>query len=86
MATPSLANDSSFELRDCRNCARPVLGYFDLDESGDELIRCLHCDLVLTGATHLVDRDDLLDAGYTVVEARTCGNGGGCSSGGCGSR
>ena len=86
MATASISNDSAFELRDCGDCGSAVLGYFDLDASGAEVIRCLHCDLDLDGPPKLVSGDELLAAGYSVVEARTCGNGGGCSSGGCGTR
>lgn len=86
MATPALAETETFELWHCSDCKRQVLGYFDLDVDDSDILRCLHCDGRLDGTVKNVDGAELLAAGYSVVEARTCGNGGGCSTGGCGSR
>lgn len=83
MATPAL-DDARFPMARCGSCEREVITYVDLDERGEERRRCLHCDDLLTECRD-VDADDLEAAGYALIEARGCGNGGGCSSG-CGQR
>lgn len=83
MATPAL-DSVEMPLGNCPVCHRQVLAYLDGDD-GDEIRRCLECDGVLTDWRE-VAVDELEAAGYAVLEARGCGNGGGCSAGGCGAR
>jgi hypothetical protein len=85
MATPTL-DESEFLLASCATCGREVLAYVDFAEDGSEQRRCLHCDADLGVALRLAGTAELEEAGYAVTEARTCGNGGGCSAGGCGMR
>jgi len=83
MATPAL-DDVQFPLAFCRGCDRDVLAYVDLDADQREIRRCVECDERLPEWRE-VGSADLEAAGYSVLEARGCGNGGGCSSG-CGMR
>lgn len=84
MATPVL-DDTAFPLAACEPCGRDVLAYVESDrpEVG-EIRRCVHCDAIVA-EWRAADAHELEDAGYSVLEARGCGNGGGCSSG-CGTR
>jgi len=84
MATPSFS-DEEFLLGWCGNCGKEVLPYVEIDAGDREVRRCLHCDAVLDHTLHGATAVQVQEAGYQIVEARTCGNGGGCSSG-CGMR
>ncbi len=84
MATPTIG-DSEFVLGWCADCERRVLPYVELGEDGAEVYRCLHCDSATLEEMSGASAAEIEEAGYGVVEARVCGNGGGCSSG-CGSR
>jgi hypothetical protein len=55
--------------------------YVELDDD-DEIRRCLQCDQRLSDWRDATAAE-LEDAGYSLLEARGCGNGGGCSTG-CG--
>ncbi len=83
MATP-LLDDTQFPLGYCAVCAREVMTYLEADDGEVESRRCLHCDELLADWRHATS-DEIESAGYSLVEARACGNGGGCSSG-CGMR
>ena len=85
MATPSFEGDTEFLLGWCSACGKEVLPYVDIDDGHRETRRCLHCDTVLDRTLRAATAADVEDAGYAIVNARTCGNGGGCSSG-CGTR
>jgi hypothetical protein len=47
--------------------------------SDNEILRCLHCDEAIETTLRVIRSDELEAAGYAVLEASTCGNGGGCS-------
>ena len=83
MATPVL-EDVQFPLAHCLGCARDVIAYVELGEGGHEVRRCLQCDQRLT-EWHEAGADELEAAGYSLLEARSCGNGGGCGAS-CGMR
>jgi hypothetical protein len=85
MATPILG-DVEFLVGACPACAKEVLTHVDLAPDGSEMRLCLHCDGVISPtALETVAGAELEAGGYELIEARLCGNGGGCSSG-CGSR
>ena len=84
MATAALG-DTEFLLGYCKDCGRHVLTHVDLGPHDDEVRRCLHCDAIIASQMQIVSAAELEARGYSVVEARTCGNGGGCSAG-CGMR
>ena len=84
MATPAF-DDSSFLVAFCPTCDKETLTHLSLGPEDDMVRCCVHCDAPVTGELFEIDSADLEDKGYAVVEARTCGNGGGCGSG-CGSR
>jgi hypothetical protein len=84
MATPAWG-DTEFVLGYCPECAKQVLTHLDLDPGDEELRRCLHCDAIVTDGLSWATGDDLEASGYALLEARTCGNGGGCAAG-CGVR
>jgi len=84
MATPALG-DTEFLLGYCRDCEQQVLTHVDLGAHDDEVRRCLHCDAIIADRMEIVSTAELEARGYRVVEARACGNGGGCSAG-CGMR
>lgn len=81
MASPAF-DDVLFPLAHCGVCDRDVLGYLDADEVG-EVRRCLECDGLLPEWRE-ASAEELEAAGYALLEARGCGNGGGCGAGGCG--
>jgi len=84
MATPSLG-DTEFLLASCPDCAKPVLTHVvDFDEHDNEVRRCIHCDGAVADDWRAVGAAELDAYGYGLIEARGCGNGGGCSS--CGLR
>jgi hypothetical protein len=85
MATPSLG-DAQFQVACCARCDKEVLTHVvDIDIEGNEVRRCLHCDGEVTGDPRAIPASELEGYGYTLIEARSCGNGGGCSTG-CGMR
>lgn len=83
VATPVL-EDVQFPLAHCSGCGREVVTYVEIEDDA-EIRRCLHCDQRLADWRD-VTAAELEAAGYSLLEARGCGNGGGCSSGGCGVR
>ena len=83
MATPAL-DEVQFPLAHCRSCKVEVIAYVELDSDDTEVRRCLRCDERLVDWRE-VSKQELEAAGYSLLEARGCGNGGGCSSG-CGMR
>jgi hypothetical protein len=86
MASPSF-DDAEFLVGPCPDCNRDVLTHVDIGPSSELVRHCLHCDAVLAEPSlTLVSGADLEAHGYAVLEARVCGNGGGCSPTGCGSR
>jgi hypothetical protein len=85
MATPALGA-TEFLFGFCTACDKEVITHVDLDAAGDLIRRCVHCDALLAGALRAGDADALTAHGYAVLDARTCGNGGGCAAGGCGMR
>lgn len=84
MATPSFG-DSEFLLAYCRVCDRKVLTHVALGPGDDEIRCCLHCDEVIAGDLRAVSSDELEANGYGLLQARSCGNGGGCSTSGAAS-
>ena len=84
MATPAFG-DAEFFVGYCPGCEKQVLTCIEFGPTNEERRLCVHCD---SGVEQLraVSSHDLADTGYEVLEARTCGNGGGCGSGGCGMR
>jgi hypothetical protein len=86
MATPSFG-DSQFLVGACPQCQKEVLTHIDFGPDDSEIRRCVHCDEVLElNDLAFASGTALEEAGYALLEARLCGNGGGCSAGGCGSR
>jgi len=85
MAQPGFGA-SEFPVGDCSVCDKEVLTFVDFDDAGSECRRCLHCETTISGRVRWIDSEMLEADGYAVVEARACGNGGGCSAGGCGMR
>jgi len=85
MATPSLGQ-SEFLIGYCASCEKPVLSHVQLDSDDAERRLCVHCDAAIVDGLTSVSGAELESHGYAVIEARTCGNGGGCSAGGCGMR
>jgi hypothetical protein len=84
MATPTL-DATEFLLGWCDRCNRDVLPYLELDGHDEISHHCLHCDTMLDATLRPSTAAEVEAAGYSVVEARLCGNGGGCSAG-CGMR
>ena len=85
MATPSLGN-VEFLFASCPACGKEVLTHVcDFGDDGNEIRRCVHCDGEVTGDYQAVPAAELGGRGYGLIEARGCGNGGGCSAG-CGMR
>lgn len=85
MATPSF-EDAEFLVGWCGVCQKDVLTHVELGPTDEEIRRCLHCDEVITHELKSLGSKELEANGYTIVDARVCGNGGGCSAGGCGLR
>jgi hypothetical protein len=85
VATPQF-DDSEFLLGYCVGCSKEVLTHVDFGPDDLPIRLCLHCDLEIDGGLHAVTGQQLSTSGYAVLEARSCGNGGGCSAGGCGAR
>lgn len=46
----SAADPTEFPIVSCTVCAREVLGYLDLDEQEQEIMRCLECATVTDAA------------------------------------
>jgi hypothetical protein len=72
-----------FPVASCGRCAREVLVHVEIDETGRERRRCLHCDAELDpAALRWVPERDLEALGYGVYGAGCgrpgCGGGGGC--------
>jgi len=84
MATPAF-DVTDFFLAWCEQCRKDVLPYIALEGEVEETRRCLHCDAIVDASLRVATAADLEAAGYSVVEARACGNGGGCGAG-CGAR
>lgn len=84
MAVPTL-DSATFLVAYCSQCDDEVLTYLDLDETlvGELQHRCLSCASPAIERFRELESDDLEEIGYEVVDARTCGNGGGCGAGGC---
>ena len=75
---------ASFPTAHCSACEKVVLTYFALDESAEELRRCVDCDAAITQDLDWIGADALEELGYhfgVPGEKRS----GGCGSGGCGS-
>jgi hypothetical protein len=84
MATPSIG-EAEFLFGACPACGKRVLTHTDFGPAGNELRRCLHCDTIITTSELEAATGSELEAnGYVVIEARTCGGGGGCGGGTCG--
>ena len=84
MATPSLGS-TEFVLGDCPECAKQVLTHLDLGRDDEEIRRCLHCDAIISNGFRWATSAELETKGYAIVDARICGDGGGCAAG-CGMR
>jgi hypothetical protein len=85
MATPALG-ESEFLIGYCHSCEKQVLTHVQLGADDAELRLCFHCDAIIADGLASVPGTELEAHGYALVEARTCGNGGGCAAGGCGMR
>ena len=85
MAVPSF-DATDFLVGYCAACEKDVLTHVDLGSDGEDVRRCLHCDELVATSLRSVSSEQLTENGYAVIEARTCGNGGGCGAGGCGMR
>jgi hypothetical protein len=83
MATPSFG-DVEFLFGSCPLCKKEVLTYADFGPDDGELRRCLSCEGIVTSGLQAATRNDLEANGYAIIDARTCGDGGGCAAGGCG--
>jgi len=83
MATPSLG-DVQFLLGDCHGCEKRVLGYLAIDPPRELARRCIHCNERLAEPLIPISSAELEAHGYSLMEARLCGNGGGGSPTGCG--
>jgi len=85
MATPAFS-DAEFLVGYCSGCQKEVLTHSDLGPDDEEIRRCLYCDEPILRELRSIGSQELEASGYAIVEARVCGNGGGCAVGGCGSR
>lgn len=83
MATPSIG-EAEFVFGDCQVCGKRVLTYTDFGPDDAELRRCLHCETIVSGSLQAATAVELQANGYGIVDARACGDGGGCVAGGCG--
>jgi len=83
MATPSIG-EAEFFFGTCEACGKRVLTYTDFGPEGAELRRCLGCEMVVTDSLEATTAVELQANGYAIVEARACGDGGGCGAGTCG--
>jgi hypothetical protein len=85
MATPAL-DGTEFLFARCPACEKSVLTHVaDFNDLGEEIRHCVHCDTQVATGWELVGAEELEARGYSLVEARACGNGGGCGAG-CGMR
>jgi len=84
MATPFL-EDVEFLFATCAACGKSVLTHVVDFDDGNEVRRCVHCDGAVEQDWQSFRGDELEERGYGLIDARGCGNGGGCSSG-CGTR
>ena len=85
MATPTLS-DAEFLVGYCGGCQKEVLTHTVLGPDDEEIRLCLSCDQPITAGLRSIGSEELEASGYAIVEARICGNGGGCAVGGCGMR
>jgi hypothetical protein len=81
----SAADATEFPIVSCAVCGRDVLGYLDLDERDEEILRCLECATVPAAAAirwgdlHAIEA---IGYGYVLPEAG-CGRPD-CGQGRCG--
>jgi hypothetical protein len=81
----AVPNTAAFPTARCEPCAKSVLTYVTLDERGDEVRCCMHCDGVIAEQLRWLTASELEAEGYEIgyrpdAEQKA---GGGCSSG-CG--
>lgn len=78
-------NTSAFPTARCEPCAKSVLTYVTLDERGDEVRCCVHCDSVIVEELRWLTASELEAEGYEIgYRPRDEKSGDGCGSGGCG--
>jgi len=83
MATPTFG-DAEFFFGRCQRCGKRVLTYTDVGPDDRELRRCLHCESIIATGLEAATAAELHANGYGIIDARTCGDGGGCTASGCG--
>jgi len=75
-----------FPMADCADCAKAVLTYVALDDSGNEIRRCARCDGAIDGGIRWTSAPELEAAGYEIGYRPEKAGGCGCGSGGCSMR
>lgn len=77
---------SAFPTAPCEPCGKSVLTYVTLDERGDEVRRCVHCDGAIVETLRWLTAPELEAEGYEIGYRPDDKpkSGGGCDSG-CGS-
>lgn len=87
----AVPNTSAFPTARCAPCAKSVLTYVTLDERGDEIRCCVHCDGAIVEDLRWLTASELEAEGYEIgyrpqdKPEDKPKSGGGCDSGGCGS-
>jgi hypothetical protein len=64
MRDPALSS-ASFPIAPCKACDKAVLTYVMLDERGDELRLCVHCDAAVNPDLQWANADELEAWGYS---------------------
>ncbi len=82
----SVPNTSAFPTARCEPCGKSVLTYVILDEGGQEVRCCVHCDAAIVESLRWLNASELEAEGYEIgYRPDDKPKSGGCDSGGCGS-
>ena len=76
-------NTASFPTVHCQICDKSVLTYIVINDSGDEIRACVHCDSPIEAEVEWIGADALEERGYQIGKPPPAKSGG-CGSGGCG--
>ena len=82
-----VSNTAAFPTARCEPCDKSVLTYVTLDERGDEVRCCVHCDGIIGEELRWLNASELESEGYEIgyrADDKAKSAGGSCGTG-CGS-